>query len=335
MSLYRRMHFLCAEQKRFSAPFLLLRKIRNTDGGGMDGKREMVQAFLSLHLSILFAGFTGILGKLIELSSGVMTWWRMFFTALILVAFRMIRRKGGTEGWKDRLTIAGAGLLLALHWIFFFGSIKASNVSVGVACFAMIGFFSAILEPLLLKRRFQWMELAFSLLAMIGVLLVFSLDIRFRTGILLGIVSTLLASLYTVASKYLGHFYSSGTILYEEMCGGFLAFTLLSPVWLMMFPASRFLPTIPETGELIVFAVACTIGLYYFQIRALNAISAFTVNLSYNLEPVYSILLAILIFHEHREFSAAFCGCLFLLVLSVSLQSIRQWRERKKAPAGA
>ena len=141
----------------------------------MDGKREMVQAFLSLHLSILFAGFTGILGKLIELSSGVMTWWRMFFTALILVAFRMIRRKGGTEGWKDRLTIAGAGLLLALHWIFFFGSIKASNVSVGVACFAMIGFFSAILEPLLLKRRFQWMELAFSLLAMIGLLLVFSL----------------------------------------------------------------------------------------------------------------------------------------------------------------
>ena len=107
-----------------------------------------------------------------------------------------------------------------------------------------------------------------------------------------------------------------------------------SPVWLMMFPASRFLPTIPETGELIVFAVACTIGLYYFQIRALNAISAFTVNLSYNLEPVYSILLAILIFHEHREFSAAFCGCLFLLVLSVSLQSIRQWRERKKASEG-
>lgn len=249
----------------------------------MDGKREMVQAFLCLHLSILFAGFTGILGKLIELPSGVMTWWRMFFTALVLIAFRMIRRDGGKERWKDRLTIAGAGVLLA----------------------------------------------------MVGVLLVFSIDIRFRTGILLGIVSTLLASLYTIASKYLGRFYSSGTILYEEMCGGFLGVTLLAPVWLMMFPASRFLPTIPETGELIVFAVVCTLGLYYFQIRALNAISAFTVNLSYNMEPVYSILLAILIFHEHREFSAAFCGCLFLLVLSVSLQSIRQWRERKKAPSGA
>lgn len=266
-----------------SAPFLLLREIGNTDGGDMDGKREMVQAFLCLHLSILFAGFTGILGKLIELPSGVMTWWRMFFTALVLIAFRMIRRDGGKERWKDRLTIAGAGVLLA----------------------------------------------------MVGVLLVFSIDIRFRTGILLGIVSTLLASLYTIASKYLGRFYSSGTILYEEMCGGFLGVTLLAPVWLMMFPASRFLPTIPETGELIVFAVVCTLGLYYFQIRALNAISAFTVNLSYNMEPVYSILLAILIFHEHREFSAAFCGCLFLLVLSVSLQSIRQWRERKKAPSGA
>ena len=294
------------------------------------GKSEMIRAFLFLHGSILLAGFTGIFGKLIELSSGVMTWWRMFFTALLLFLFRGIRRDFGKETWKDRLKIAGAGLLLALHWIFFFGSIKTSNVSVGVACFAMIGFFSAILEPLLLKRKFQWLELVFSLLAILGVLLVFSLDIRFRTGILLGVVSTLLASLYTIASRYLGRFYSSGTILYEEMCGGFLAYTLLLPVWLMLFPASRFLPTLPETGELIVFAAACTIGLYYFQIRALNTISAFTVNLSYNLEPVYSIFLAILIFREHRDFSPAFCGCLILLVVSVSLQSVRQFLERRK-----
>ena len=289
---------------------------------------EMAKAFCCLHLSILFAGFTGILGKLIALPSGVMTWWRLLFTAVILLAVSWFLRRREEASWRDRLEISGAGLLLALHWIFFFGSIKTANVSIGVACFAMIGFFSAILEPLLLKRKFQWMELLFSLLAIAGILLVFSVDLRFRTGILLGIVSTLLASLYTIASRFLGKRHSAWKILHYEMCGGFLAFSLLLPIYLFLFPSPRFLPNLPETAELIAFALFCTVGLYWFQIRALRMISAFTVNLSYNLEPVYSILLAMLIFREHQEFTPAFYGCLFLLILSVSLQSIRQFRQQ-------
>ncbi len=289
---------------------------------------EMAKAYCCLHLSILFAGFTGILGKLIELPSGVMTWWRLLFTAVILISGSLFLRGREEVSWRDRLEISAAGLLLALHWIFFFGSIKMANVSIGVACFAMIGFFSAILEPLLLKRKFQWMELLFSLLAIAGILLVFSVDLRFRTGILLGIVSTLLASLYTIASRFLGKRHSAWKILHYEMCGGFLAFSLLLPIYLFLFPSPRFLPNLPETAELIAFALFCTVGLYWFQIRALRMISAFTVNLSYNLEPVYSILLAMLIFREHQEFTPAFYGCLFLLILSVSLQSIRQFRQQ-------
>ena len=291
---------------------------------------ETKRAFCFLHLSILFAGFTGIFGKLIELSSGVMTWWRMLFTALLLILLRRFLRGVETVSQRDRKKIAGAGLLLALHWLFFFGSIKLSNVSVGVACFAMIGFFSTILEPLLLKRKFQWPELGCSLLAIAGILLFFTLDLRYRTGILLGVISTFLASLYTIASRFLGRRFSTETILYEEMCGGFLALTLLLPFYLLLFPAARLVPTLPETGELLLFALFCTVGLYWCQIRALKTISAFTVNLSYNLEPVYSILLAMAIFHEHRDFSPAFYGCLFLLVLSVSLQSVRQYRQLRQ-----
>ena len=276
---------------------------------------EMKKAFCCLHLSILFAGFTGIFGKLIALSSGVMTWWRLLFTALALLLMNCFLRGTKKISWRERLKISGAGFLLALHWIFFFGSIKTANVSIGVACFAMIGFFSAILEPLLLKRKFQWLELLFSLLAIAGILLVFTVDIRFRTGILLGILSTLLASLYTIASKFLGRSNSAWTILHYEMCGGFLAFSMLLPLYLLVFPAARVLPTLPETGELLIFALVCTVGLYWLQIRALSMISAFTVNLSYNLEPVYSILLAMLIFQEHQEFTPAFYGCFFLLLL--------------------
>lgn len=288
----------------------------------------MMKAFCYLHLSILFAGFTGILGKLIALPSGVVTWWRLLFSAMILFAGSLFLHRKDQTSWRDRLEISGAGLLLALHWIFFFGSIKMANVSIGVACFAMIGFFSAILEPLLLKRKFQWLELLFSLLAIAGILLVFSVDLRFRTGILLGIGSTLLASLYTIASKSLGKRHSAWKILHYEICGGFLAFSLLMPFYLLAFPAPRFLPNMMETVELIVFALVCTIGLYWFQIRALHMISAFSVNLSYNLEPVYSILLAMLFFHEHQEFTPAFYGCLCLLLLSVSLQSVRQFKAQ-------
>ena len=292
---------------------------------------EMAKAFCCLHLSILFAGFTGILGKLIELPSGIMTWWRLLFTVLILLLWNRFSGRRESASWRERLEISGAGLLLALHWLFFFGSIKTANVSIGVACFAMIGFFSAILEPLLLKRKFQWVELLFSLLAIAGILLVFTLEIRFRTGILLGIVSTLLASLYTIASKYLGRTHSARKILHYEMCGGFLAYSVLLPLYLLLFPAERFLPTLPETGELLVFALVCTVGLYWLQIRALSMISAFTVNLSYNLEPVYSILLAMLIFQEHQDFTAAFYGCFFLLLLSVSLQSVRQFKSQPES----
>ena len=176
------------------------------------------------------------------------------------------------------------------------------------------------------------------MLSIAGILLFFTLDLRYRTGILLGVVSTLLASLYTIASRFLGRRFSTETILYEEMCGGFLALTLLLPFYLLLFPAARLVPTLPETGELLLFALFCTVGLYWCQIRALKTISAFTVNLSYNLEPVYSILLAMLIFREHRELSAAFYGCLSLLVLSVLLQSIRQFRNQaggEESPAGS
>ncbi len=206
---------------------------------------ETARAFCFLHLSILFAGFTGIFGKLIELSSGVMTWWRMLFTALALIFLRRFLPGAERVSWRGRVEIAGAGLLLALHWLFFFGSIKLANVSVGVACFAMIGFFSTILEPLLLKRKFEWQELACSLLSIAGILLFFTLDLRYRTGILLGVVSTLLASLYTIASRFLGRRFSTETILYEEMCGGFLALTLLLPFYLLLFPAARLVPTLP------------------------------------------------------------------------------------------
>ena len=288
--------------------------------------------FLYLHISILLAGFTGVSGKLIQLREGVMVWYRMLFTVLLLILISLCSRNFPQSDKKRIFRMMGVGFLLAVHWLFFFGSIKASNVSVGVVCYALIGFFSALLEPLLLKRKFSWLELGFSLITIAGILLLFTLDFRYRLGIILGSISTLFAALFTIGSKSEGRFVPAWTLLFYEMLGGFLGLSCLMPLYLWYFSGLQLIPSGMDFGYLLLLAFFCTIGLYWFQIRALAGVSAFTVNISYNLEPVYSIILAMILFQEHHELSWSFYLSLFLIISAVGGQSIRTWLlEKKKA----
>jgi len=229
------------------------------------------------------------------------------------------------------IKIGGVGLLLALHWVFFYGSIKASNVSIGVVCFSLTGFFTAIFEPLINRHRISVKELFLSLIAVAGILLIFQLDVRYRTGISLGIVSSALAALFIITNKKIGVRHTSSTMLLYEMVGGFAAISCLLPLYLYFFPTDYVIPHQSDIIYLLLLSVFCTIGLYLLQIEALRKISAFTVNLSYNLEPIYSILLAMLIFHEAKELNWSFYAGLGLIILSVLLQSLSVRREHKKA----
>jgi drug/metabolite transporter (DMT)-like permease len=277
----------------------------------------MRQAFFKLHLSILLAGFTGILGKVITLNEGLLVWYRLLLAALVMLCLPSLKVIKG----RALAGMLGAGAVLALHWVFFFGSIKASNVSVGVICFSVTGFFTALLEPLANRRRISLREVLFSLVAVAGILLVFRLDMRYRTGIGLGMVSSLFAALFTVANKRIGTSQPVRSILFYEMAGGFLCLSLLMPAYLHYFPAPALVPGLHDFLYLLVFALCCTVGLYLLQIEALKTISAFTLSLSYNLEPVYSILLAMLLLGEAKELSPAFYAGLSLIILSVLLQT--------------
>ena len=138
----------------------------------------MNNAFLKLHLSVVLAGFTGVFGKLITLNEGLLVWYRLLLTSLMLFVF--LRFSGGPEKSAPRHALAAGatGLLLALHWVCFYGSIKASNVSVGVVCFSTVGFFTALFEPLLCRRRVSAREMLFSLITIAGVGLIFHFDVR-------------------------------------------------------------------------------------------------------------------------------------------------------------
>jgi len=287
---------------------------------------ETRRGFVQLHLSVLLAGFTGLFGRLITLNEVDIVWYRMLFTSLILLVFIGLPR----IGWRKFLQLCGCGALLGVHWMLFYGSIKASNVSIGVICFSLIGFFTALFEPLIYKRRISGVELLFSLITVAGVLCIFSLDARYRYGITIGIASSAVCALYTICNKKASVGVRSRMVLMYQMSGGLIAVSVIIPFYLLVFPSQQPVVVVPEDTNLwfmLCHALFCTVGMYLLQIQALKRLSAFTVNLTYNLEPCYTIVLAFLIFGEGREINFSFYIGICLILLSVLLQTKRVWRK--------
>lgn len=286
---------------------------------------ETEKGFVQLHASVLLAGFTGLFGRLITLNEVDIVWYRMLFTSCVLMVFTGLPR----VGWRKFLQLSGCGALLGFHWILFYGSIKASNVSIGVICFSLIGFFTAIFEPMIFKKRFSWVELLFSLITVAGVLCIFSLDARYRYGISIGIASSAVCALYAICNKKVSTGVRSRTVLMYQMAGGLVAVTAIAPLYLLVFPSGQPVMVVPDGSNLwwmLCHALLCTVAMYILQIQALKRLSAFTVNLTYNLEPCYTIALAFLIFGEGREINFSFYVGLTLILLSVLLQTRRAWK---------
>ena len=287
---------------------------------------ETKKGFIQLHLSVMLAGFTGLFGRLITLNEVDIVWYRMLFTSAILLVFTGLPR----IGWRKFMQLCGCGALLGFHWILFYGSIKASNVSIGVICFSLIGFFTALFEPMIFKKRFSGLEFLFSLITVAGVLCIFSLDARYRYGIAIGVASSAVCALYAICNKKASVGVRSRTVLMYQMSGGLVAMTAIIPVYLFFFPCQQPVVVIPEGSNLwfmLCHSLFCTVGMYLLQIQALKRLSAFTVNLSYNLEPCYTIILAFLIFGEGREINFSFYIGIALILFSVLLQTLRAWKR--------
>lgn len=291
------------------------------------------ESLIKLHLSVLIAGTTGLYGRLIELGGLALSCYRMALAALVLwVAFALTRRLDRVKAldvW--RLFVVGGAL--GIHWALFYASIKASNISIGVVCFTLVGFFTAFLEPWLTHGRISAREILVSCLTLVGVSLIFHLDTRYRTGILLGVASSLFGAIYTVSNKRLNGKtdYDSRTMVLYEMTGGTIVLGILTAAYGAAFGSERLLPTWGDMGWLGVCAVCSTIFLYLLQIQALKGVSAFTVNLTNNLEPIYSIVLAMVFFDEANELNATFACGLGLILLSVGIQTWSVVASARKA----
>ena len=286
------------------------------------------KAFIQLHLSVMLAGFTGLFGKLITLNEVDIVWYRMLFTSIILLVFTglpQIER-------KKLLQLGGCGALLGLHWMLFYGSIKASNVSIGVICYSLVGFFTAIIEPIIYRKKISTIEILFSLITVFGLLCIFSFDARYRYGISIGVLSSFVAALYGVCNKKVSVGVKTRTVLFYQMSAGLVVVSMIIPLYLMLFPAHQDVLVIPEGSNLwwmLCHALFCTVAMYILQIQALRTLSAFTVNLTYNLEPCYTIAIAFIVFHEARELNFSFYIGIALILISVILQTWRATLSKK------
>lgn len=290
----------------------------------------MKKAFLQLHVAIILAGFTGILGKLIHLNEGYLTWYRMGLSALIMFGILTLNKKMKLPDTKTLWKLFGIGAIISLHWVSFYGSIKYSNVSVAVTCFSAVGFFTSFLEPLITRRRTDWTEVTLGILVIVGIYLIFNFYPEYKTGIAFGMISALLASVFPILNKSLLTKHSPMTINFFEMSGGCIALSLMLPFYLHFFPASYLIPTGEDLLWLLILAALCTVWAFDLGLKALQQISAFTVNLSFIMEPVYSIILAFIIFKENQFLGAGFYAGFALILTAVLLQMARVRQQYKK-----
>ncbi|MGJ1418776.1 DMT family transporter [Sphingobacterium spiritivorum] len=282
----------------------------------------MKKSYLVLHIAVILAGFTGIFGKLITVNEGLLVWYRVLFSAIILWMILKLFHVSRHITTKEKFDIAKIGMFIMLHWVFFYASIKYSNISVGVVCYCLTSFFTAVFDPLINRRKFNVNELLLSVLTLAGIALIFHFDSSYQLGIGLGIISSAFAALYTLFNERIVKNYDSRLINYYQMIGGTIGLGILMPFYLYAFPVQTVLPGLKDIGYLVLLASFCTVGLYILFAESLKKIPAFTVNLSFNLEPVYAIILAFLFFNESKQLNLFFYIGLLLVMTSVVLQTI-------------
>ncbi len=291
-------------------------------------------AYVRLHIGILLAGATGVFGRLIQLTEVPLVWYRMIIASLVLwplLRFTSLGSKTYVQWKGNYVKFILCGATLAIHWVFFYASIKASNVSVAVVCIALDGFSTSIIEAIFERRWPRVQEIALSIFSVVGILLIFGFDPRYRLGILFGLGCTVVYALSSVLCKRVQHEtgIKSSDLLLRQLQVGVVLLTLFMPLYLHLNPSASIAVTGNDLMYMPVFATVFTLIPFLFQLQAMRTISAFTVNLSYNMEPVYSILFAMIIFNEGREVGRSFwCGVL-LIIVSVVLQTIDSKRRQR------
>ena len=294
--------------------------------------KEPLRSYLALHFSIILFGFTAILGAVISLSALPLVWWRILLTVISLGFFAKLTTVFKQVSTKNILFICGTGGIVGLHWLTFYGSIKASNASVGVLALAATPLFTAFLEPLVQKRKINVIEIMLSILIIPGmILIVRTLPTKFLDGFLIGLFSAFLASLFSSLNQKMTLLSDAITITFLELSSALILLTFVLPFWLAFNPKEAFIPKgTYDWMYVALLAFVCTSLAYSLTLHAMKQLSAFTVSLSMTLEPLYGIAFAWFLLNENEQLTNSFYWGSLLIVLSVIIYPIYKFYNNKR-----
>lgn len=292
-------------------------------------------AFWQLHLAVFLAGFTAILGRLIEIDESALVWYRLIISVGILFVYLLFVKDSLFISPKNIISCFGVGALIGLHWLFFYASIKAGNVSIALVCFSATGSFTAILEPVITRRKFDLREILMGLMVLAGIGLIFQFDTRYRESIILGLTAALFSAIFPVYTKRILSKTSVTTLSFYVLLGGLIFLSLFLPLYTGNLSFLQW-PTGYDWLWLVILALFCTVIAFQFSFNALKKLSPFTINLTFNLEPLYGMLLAFILFHEHKELSISFYVGTAILLISVGVETymVRRKEKAKKDVVG-
>jgi drug/metabolite transporter (DMT)-like permease len=291
-----------------------------------------VRDYLTLHFLVLIWGFTAILGLLISIPSLEVVFFRTLIATVLLVLIFGIRGYSFRVENKELAKIIGTGFIISLHWILFFWAARVSNASVCLAGMATTSLWTAFVEPIVNKKRIKWYEILLGMIVISGLYVVFSFEFDYWLGLVMAVTSALLCAIFTVINGRLTRRHSPYTITLYEMMGACVFAGVFMSVYAAIFSQQSVQFPLPmDWLWLLILGGVCTVFAFTVSVELMRRLTAFAINLTYNLEPVYGIILAVLIFGEKERMTTGFYLGTLIILASVLLYPLLVYWDKRKA----
>jgi drug/metabolite transporter (DMT)-like permease len=292
-----------------------------------------VKDYLMLHFIVLIWGFTAILGLLISLPSVEIVFYRTLIATSLLGLIFLIKRQSLKVPQKELLKIIGTGFIISLHWILFFGAARVSTASVCLAGMATTSLWTAFLEPLASRKKIRPFEVMLGLLVIVGLYVIFRFEMNYWLGLIMAIASAFLGAVFTVLNSKLTKKHGPYHLTFYEMLGAFAFSALFLPIYKYFFSEEdlSMIPTQMDWFWLLILGGVCTVFAFSVSVELMRRITAFAVNLTVNLEPVYGIILAVLIFGEKEKMTSGFYWGTLIILIAVLIYPAQSFYNKRKA----
>lgn len=291
-------------------------------------KDKILHSYLHLHLIVFIWGFTAVLGALISLEALPLVWYRMMLAIGFILLYIWYKKIPLKLPVNIAIALLFAGLVIAVHWFTFFKAIKESNISVTLACMSTGAFFTSLLEPIFYKRKVIAYEVLFGLVVIVGLYIIFRVQGNFVYGIILALTSAFLSAMFSIINGKFARVYDPTVISFYEILGG-VAFLTLYLLGTQSFTAQFFTVSLNDWLWLLVLSSVCTAYAFIASVGVMKYLSPYTVMLTINMEPIYGIILALIVFNDKEKMSFQFYIGALIILSTVILNGILKNRQNK------